>query len=257
MKFQKKIIHNKKLPFLLRYSCHPWAQACYFVSESSLQSSSKLPLAPFVALSNFLIGQHPSLLANPFSTDSTIRLLYSIATHVFQEQITEGENQVKDILQVCEETENTMTKAISALLEEIPDVTMWSRTKNILENGKLIPQSYKRKYEEILHSDNSIGNNTDTTTTDTATTDNNTNTDTANIDSNSNSNSNSTANTTTNTNTDRNWEYVEQSLSNLNEDVPIPWECIYDNGRTLGLFASYSKWSTMKSTYYRWKKNQK
>ena len=158
---------------------------------------------------------------------------------------------MKDILQVCEETENTMTKAISALLEEIPDVTMWSRTKNILENGKLIPQSYKRKYEEILHSDNSIDNNTDTTTTDTATTDNNTNTDTANIDSNSNSNSNST------TNTDRNWEYVEQSLSNLNEDVPIPWECIYDNGRSLGLFASYSKWSTMKSTYYRWKKNQK
>ena len=98
---------------------------------------------------------------------------------------------MEDILQVCEETENTRTKAMSALLEEIPDVTMWNRTKNILENGKLIPQSYKRKYEEILHPDNSIDNNTDT-----ATTDNNTNTDTANIDSIRNSNSN------TNTNTD-------------------------------------------------------
>lgn len=185
MKFQKKTTHNKKLPFLLRYSCHLWAQACYFVSESSLQSSSKLRLPPFVALSNFLIGQHPSLLANPFSTDSTIRLLFLIAARVFQEQISKGENQMKDILQVCEETENTMTKAISTLLEEIPDVTMWSRTKNILENDKPIPQAYKRKYEEILHSDNSIDNNTDTTTTD-----NYTNTDTANIDSNSNSNSN-------------------------------------------------------------------
>ncbi|KAI8880546.1 hypothetical protein K501DRAFT_149988, partial [Backusella circina FSU 941] len=50
-----------------------------------------------------------------------------------------------------------------------------------------------------------------------------------------------------------NWEYVEQSLSNLNEGVPIPWEYIYDKGRALGLFASHSKWSTMKSTYYRWK----
>ncbi|KAG2210968.1 hypothetical protein INT47_000128 [Mucor saturninus] len=206
--------HNKKLPFLLHYSCQPWAQACYFVSESSVQSSSKLSLPPFVALSNFLIGQHPSLLASPFSTDSTIRLLFSIATRVFQKQITKSENQVKDILQVCEETENTMTEALSTLLEEIPDVTMWSRTKDILENGKLIPQAYKRKYEEILHSDNSI----DTTTTETATADNYTNTDTANIDSNSNSNSNSntTTNTNTNTHTDRNWEHVKQSLSILN-----------------------------------------
>jgi hypothetical protein len=165
MKYEvsKKITHNKRLPFLLRYSCHPWAQACYFVSERSLQSSSKLPLPPFVALSNFLIGQHPSLLANPFSTDSTIRLLFSIATRVCQEQISEGENQMKDILQVCEETDNTMAKAISTLLEEIPDVMMWSRTKNILENGKLLPQAHKQKYEEVLHSNNSIDNHADTT----------------------------------------------------------------------------------------------
>lgn len=104
------------------------------------------------------------------------------------------------------------------------------------------------KYEEVLHSDNSVDNNTDTTTTD-----NYPNTNTAQIES----NSNITTIVNTNTDTDRNWEYVEQSQSNLNEDVPILWESIYDNGRILGLLANYSKWSTMKSTYYWWKKNQK
>ncbi|KAI9355794.1 hypothetical protein BD770DRAFT_444468 [Pilaira anomala] len=72
-----------------------------------------------------------------------------------------------------------MTKALSALLEEIPVI-----------------ESIKKFYIPI------------TPLTDTATTtDNNTNTDTANLDSNSNA--------TTNIDTDRNWE---QSLSNLNGD---------------------------------------
>lgn len=140
MRFQKRSHRTKNYLF-----CYViLAQACYFVSESSLQSSSELPLPPFVALSNFLIGQHLSLLTNPFSTDAAIRLLYSIATCIFQEQISGGENQMKNILQVCEETESTMTKAISTLLEEIPDPMMWSRTKKILENGKLVPQAYKQ-----------------------------------------------------------------------------------------------------------------
>ncbi|KAI9485849.1 MAG: hypothetical protein EXX96DRAFT_534173 [Benjaminiella poitrasii] len=89
MKYEvsKRTVQNKKHPFLLQYSCHPWTQMCYFVSGSSIQSSLTLPLSPFVALSTFCISQHPSLLVNPFHNDSTIQLLYSIATRVFQEQI--------------------------------------------------------------------------------------------------------------------------------------------------------------------------
>jgi hypothetical protein len=61
---------------------------------------------------------------------------------------------MKDILQVCEETENTMTKAISTLLEEMLDVMMWSRTKNILKTVnfflKHTSESMKKFYIQII-----------------------------------------------------------------------------------------------------------
>ncbi|KAG2224029.1 hypothetical protein INT45_009615 [Circinella minor] len=132
--------YNKTPPIILTfYSCQPWAKACYFVTESSIQSSLKLPLPPFVALSTFFFGQYPSLSANPYNTDATIQLLYSIATRVFREQINEGQKPVDDLLLVCHKTENTIKQAIDTLYQEIPDVSKWSRTKKILDDEKLIP----------------------------------------------------------------------------------------------------------------------
>ncbi|KAI8051813.1 hypothetical protein BDF21DRAFT_432176 [Thamnidium elegans] len=54
-----------------------------FVTDSSIKSSLTLPLTPFIALSEFLIDQHPSLASNPFYTDSNIQHLYPIATNIF------------------------------------------------------------------------------------------------------------------------------------------------------------------------------
>ncbi|KAI7859344.1 hypothetical protein BDC45DRAFT_497398 [Circinella umbellata] len=249
MKYEvsKKTTRSKKHPYLLQYSCQPWAKACYFVTESSIKSSLELPLPPFVALSTFIFGQHPSLSVNPYNTDTTIQLLYSIATRVFREQINEGQKPVDDLLLVCNKTENTIKQAIDTLLQEIPDVSKWSRTKKILDDGKLIPITLKRKYESIADSEESSSRDIPTGT--------NTNT---NINTNTNTNSDTSTNTNTNNNSNvsRHWEYVQERLSQLNKDTPIPWERIYDDGRALGLFQNYSKWKTMKSNYYRWKKRQ-
>jgi hypothetical protein len=258
MKYEvsKKTTRNKRLPFLLQYPCKPWARACYFVNDGSLQSSLVLPLPPFVALSSFFIGQHPSLLVNPYHADLTIQLLYSIATRVFQEQINESEKPVEDLMLVCQKTETTITQAIATLSEEVPDLTKWSRTRKILEDGKLVPETFKRKYETIRESspfdESSSLNETSSLAAPTAS---NINTNTNTSSTNTNTNTSST-NTNTNTNTNRNWAYLEQSLSNLDEEVSIPWERIYDDGRALGLFENYAKWNTMKSGFYRWKKKQ-
>jgi hypothetical protein len=66
---------------------------------------------------------------------------------VSQEQITESERPVDDLLLVCQKTESTITQTIATLFEEIPDVTKWSRTKNILDDGNLVLKTLKRKYE--------------------------------------------------------------------------------------------------------------
>ncbi|KAI8636413.1 hypothetical protein BD408DRAFT_460675, partial [Parasitella parasitica] len=113
MKYEvsKKTVPNKKHPFLRQYSCQPWAEMCYFVSGSSIETSLISPLSPFVALSTFFISQHPSILVNPFRNDSTIQLLYSIATRVFQEQLNESTKPTEDLLLVCENAESVLSKA--------------------------------------------------------------------------------------------------------------------------------------------------
>ncbi|KAI9344133.1 hypothetical protein BD770DRAFT_301271, partial [Pilaira anomala] len=118
MKYEvsKKTVQNKDHPFLRQYSCKPWADMCYFVTGTSIETSLVSPLSPFVAFSTFFISQHPSLLVNPFRNDPTIQLLYSIAARVFhQEQMDETTKPTEDLLLVCENTENVLTKAISAL----------------------------------------------------------------------------------------------------------------------------------------------
>lgn len=244
MKYEvsKKTVQNKDHPFLRQYSCQPWAKMCYFVTGSSIETSLASPLSPFVALSTFFISQHPSLLVNPFRNDPTIQLLYSIAARVFQEQMDESTKPTEDLLLVCENTENVLTKAISALSEEVPDV---EKCKKILDDGKLLPAALKRKYESISLEAPNTNTNTSTSSS-------------TNADTITNANTSTSSNTSNNTNTSTisNWDYLEHYLSKLNNNTPISWERVYEDGRELGFFKNYTKWTTMKSSYYRWKKNK-
>ncbi|KAI8982368.1 hypothetical protein BDF20DRAFT_1000335 [Mycotypha africana] len=99
----------------------------------------------------FMIGQHPSLLANPYRANPIIQQLYSIATRVFKEQIREHK-PVEDLISLCLETESMIAQTIATLHEEIPDTTLWKRTKKVLIDGKLIPETYKRKYQTTMES---------------------------------------------------------------------------------------------------------
>ncbi|ORX50542.1 hypothetical protein DM01DRAFT_321462 [Hesseltinella vesiculosa] len=75
MKYEvlNKSSRDRKLPYLLKYPCSPWAKDCLFVESSTIKPYLKMPLNLFLALSAFFLGQHASLLASPYPS---IRSLY-------------------------------------------------------------------------------------------------------------------------------------------------------------------------------------
>lgn len=149
---------------ILNYPCDPWGRACYFVNNNIVPANNtNVTMHAFVALSTFLIKQHPSLLEDPHRANPTMQILHSLATRVLLDQITESENNVKDLLLVCQNVDNTFAKAIATLSEEIPDVRRWSRTKKILEEGRQAPQAYKRKFEAMASASSRIRSNGNST----------------------------------------------------------------------------------------------
>lgn len=50
---------------------------------------------------------------------------------------------------VYRNTESTISQAIATMHKEISDIIKWSRAKKILDDGKLVAATLKRKYEAI------------------------------------------------------------------------------------------------------------
>ncbi|KAI8082305.1 hypothetical protein BDF21DRAFT_462374, partial [Thamnidium elegans] len=211
----KKTTCNKNLPFLLKYPSDPWARSCYFVTDSSIISSLTSPLTPFVALSEFLIDQHPSFLSNPFYTDSNIQQLYSNASNIFQDQIVKNKDYLEKLVKVCKGSEAIMSEAIETLSEEVPDMKMWPKTKKVLEDAKLLSQANKRKYQAVSDADEADDTNSNT---------------------NSNTNINTNINTYTNNNLiytpeneNENWAYIDSVRKHY--DDKIDWEACFQVGK--------------------------
>ncbi|KAI9335557.1 hypothetical protein BD770DRAFT_402009 [Pilaira anomala] len=155
-----KITNLKDTNGILNYPCNPWGRACYFVNNNIVPANNiNVTMHAFVALSTFLIKQHPSLLEDPHRANPTMQILHSLAARILLDQITESENNVKDLMLVCQNADNTFAKAIATLSEEIPDVRKWSRTKKILEEGRQAPQAYKRKFEAMASASSRIRSN--------------------------------------------------------------------------------------------------
>ncbi|KAI9490309.1 hypothetical protein BDB00DRAFT_875505 [Zychaea mexicana] len=158
-------------------------------------------------------------MASPHRSDVTIQKLYWITARIFDHQLKPNENAIDDLVFVCQKTDNMITEALATLQEEVPDVTKWSPPTDTNTNT-------------VSTSDN----DNDTTST----SDNNAD---SHDDTNANDNTTTTRtyNNTSDSSTIDNWTYIEQCISKLDENAPILWQNIYDNGRTRGLFNNYAR----------------
>ncbi|KAI9329950.1 hypothetical protein BD770DRAFT_432673 [Pilaira anomala] len=151
------------MPFFLKYPSDPWARTnfnkqTYYNKQHFSNMTDKstqrklikpetaerdqdltLPLTPFVALSEFLIDQHPSLLSDPFYTDPNIQHLYSIAIKTFfKNQVLKNEDYVEQLVKVYKGSEDIMSEIIETLTEEVPDMKMWPTTKKDFRRHKIV-----------------------------------------------------------------------------------------------------------------------
>lgn len=231
--------------FLLQVrQCDPWARNCYFITSDSIQPNLTCnPLIKFVALSFFVIVSRRGLPAqNPYYGDPTMARLYAI-----MKQILEGEGiatrQIKeDLMYVCTESKKRLREAIFDLDESDEPQDSKKRVRDSIESAVRVFDAYQTKYQEPTPSPPSI--EIDLTHEDVPASPA-----PESIERPSHPNRVSA--------TDRveNWNYVSSRLSELGENEKIPWSAIYIDGRRDGRFSTYKNYISLKSTYFRWKRN--
>ncbi|GAA5812288.1 hypothetical protein MFLAVUS_005739 [Mucor flavus] len=231
--------------FLLQVrQCDPWARNCYFITSDSIQPNLTCnPLIKFVALSFFIIVSRCGLPAqNPHCRDPTMARLYAIMKQILEGEGTATRQIKEDLMYVCTESKKRLREAISALDESDLPQDSKKRVKDSIENAVRVFDAYQTKYQEPAPSPPSV--EIDLIHEDVPA-------------SPAPESMEIPAHPYPGPAIDRleNWNYISSRLSELGENEKIPWNAIYVDGRRDGRFSTYSNYISLKSTYFRWKKN--
>lgn len=234
--------------------CDPWARNCYFITSDSIQPNLTCnPLNTFVALSFFIIVSRCGLSAqNPYHHDPTMAQLYAI-----MKQPLEGEDiatrQIKDdLMYVCTESKKRLREAVSALNESDVPQDSKKRVRDSIENVVRVFDAYQTKYQEPVTSLPSV--EIDLAHEDVPASPAPTSIERPapkSIEIPAPSSQAPVRNRT------ENWNYISSRFSELGENEKMPWKDIYIDGRQNGYFSTYGNYVSLKSTYFRWKKNNR
>ncbi|CEG66731.1 hypothetical protein RMATCC62417_03259 [Rhizopus microsporus] len=145
------LIQSDQIPYAKEYPCKPWAKSFYILDPITINSYiDETPLKPLVAVEHYLHKQKRSLLGmdSKERADETIQLLYNIAKHIFENDITLEERTVDVLLNVCEQTQKQFYKIKEALeIENMEELK--KRTREYAEDGYMYLETCKTKYRRM------------------------------------------------------------------------------------------------------------
>lgn len=144
----KKLTETDKAPFIKRLPSDEWAQAHYFINETTIASSLQTPLLPMVALAYVLTKQQVSLLSLEHRNDPTVQILYSIMKETLDHEVHNEETTVNVLLNVCNNNRDQFKRILEAL-EKDGDV---KRARLYADDGLLYAQTCIRKYSQTSSS---------------------------------------------------------------------------------------------------------
>lgn len=243
-----RIRKRKSHPLLIHYPCHPWAQACFIVDRNGLEENLQQPLIPFASVCLFLVRQDLSLLRSPYNSDQTMQLLYRLAQHHVGTTILDHDHIVDDVLSFCNETKTRLEKILH-LQENDHDK---NEAISCLKNTLLLVGSYQEKFKQpCIAADSYPELSPSPSPSTTSHTDHPDHPD--HTEPSTSAASPPPRLQTQLQKTDANWDFVENCIQKLNGDQ-ISWKAVYQQGKSQGLFTTYSNVASMKRSYYRTKK---
>lgn len=124
-----------------------WAQDIYYISAETISPYlNQQPLHPLNALGHFLTAQKLSILDIEKKEDETIKMLYEIAARVFRDEAADEEARQNAIDTICSKSTSQLNRAMSFLLEDVPEPNSQKRTRDCLQDGLNLIEELHTKY---------------------------------------------------------------------------------------------------------------
>lgn len=174
------------------------------------------PLCPMVVLGAFFTAQEISLAQHQQRHDPIIKHLYRLSQQIFEHVVTPEESTIDDLLHVCDNASLKFEEGIN-VLEDLPDSNSKKRVIDCLNDGLEVVKAYKCKYMPCP------------------------------------SPSPSPPIPPSSPSAAQNWIFVERYLQSLGSE-PMNWDACLVEGRQQGYLKSYTKSTSLKAAYLRWKK---
>ncbi|KAI8096350.1 uncharacterized protein BX664DRAFT_382808 [Halteromyces radiatus] len=257
---------RKSHPLLIHYPCLPWAQSCFLVDQKA--TNLQQPLVPFASLCIFLMRQDSSLLSSPYHADRTMQLLYCLAQRHVGTTILDHDHDIADFLHFCNEMKTRLAQLLHLFQDNDHDDKV-----SVLNDTIMLVDSYQEKYKQklstvadtdpepstLVDTNPEPSNIADTGPEPSTLVDTNPEPSTLAV-TNPEPSTLAATNPEPSTVADHhlrlqntNWGFVENCIANLNQGESISWNVVYQQGKTQGLFTTYSNAASMKRAYYRFK----
>lgn len=241
----RKTTKGARLPFLCKLPSFPWAKKCFILNNDSIRDHLiSTPLPPLVALGAFFTAHKPSLLNHDQRHDPTIQQLYSISKYIFENVATHEKTTIYDLLYLCDNSQSKFQEGIK-VLEDLPDTSMKKRAIDCLNDGLEIIKSYKIKYMASQSPSPSLSRGPSPASPPTP----------PPPSASSSSLPIPSTSSLTRTLSSGNWKFVDDYIQSIG-DKKMNWKACYSEGQCQGHFTNYTKSTSLKNAYQRWKKQQ-
>ncbi|KAG2211049.1 hypothetical protein INT45_007703, partial [Circinella minor] len=220
---------DEKIPFAIALPCPGWARSFSLINAGTINPHlDTQPLAPLVAIAHFFIEQKTSLISMTRRDDPTIQKLFFYAKEIFGTDIQKYENVVETFNQSCTQMKQQLSKAQQTLVEDVMDINQRKRTAQVLDDGLLFINEISKKHR--LNTHQTVASSSSSSKSKQAAT---TNTDVLPVIERKN----------------LNWTFVNSWRSHFGDEMD--WQKLYNVGKDIGLFETYSSAKAVKSSYFR------
>ena len=274
----RKAIKDTINPFLFKLPCFPWGKKCFFISTESIRDHlAETPLSPLVALGAYFTCQKESILDHDQKHDPTIQMLYRLSQRIFANTVVNENTTVDDILSLCQKSESKIKEGIKAL-DESTGTSGYKRAVDCLNDGLEIVKSYRLKYMPSELSPASSPASSPVPASSPAPAPlpaplpapaSSPASASSSVPAPASASSSvpapatasppvpapATASSPVPEPSSRKWEFVQNYIQSLG-DEKMNWNACFIECQNQGILSSYTKSSSLKSAYQRWKKQQ-
>ncbi|CAO3617517.1 unnamed protein product [Cunninghamella blakesleeana] len=215
--------------FFLQTPSNHFAKLCYLITKDSIESTvNKMNehMNPIVAFAHFLISGQQSIISIDRRDDPTIIKLYSVAKELMDDGNNLEDKALSALRTVCSATHDQFVKISDTIIEK-PNLAL-----QYANAGHLYSDTLKRKYDQMAFSSSSPGKSITPME--------------------ESEEINSKSNPQLNLSSEKLIKFVNTYKENYRR---MNWDNCWAEGRDIGLFEEYGNGTSLKTVYYRMKKN--